>query len=233
MPPRSATRPISPSSASISRTRWPLPRPPIAGLQDIAPIVSKRCVTSATSAPIRAAAAAASHPACPPPTTTTSKRSCMVALQRQLVADHRAAVHLSRNVLSVVFHVKHKDKEVPPGVGKLTWPFRSASPITPPLLRRLLTDAEIAKDHVQDILHIDTSQQLAKRPRRQPEMLGHDFFAAIQSLALGFAQYTRGFPQMGTLPLPRHQRRFPGEVTFGIAAYRVIQFFGPFPALAG
>ena len=29
----SATRPIRPSKASISRTRWPLPRPPMAGLQ--------------------------------------------------------------------------------------------------------------------------------------------------------------------------------------------------------
>ena len=33
MPAASATRPITPSSASISRTRWPLPSPPIAGLQ--------------------------------------------------------------------------------------------------------------------------------------------------------------------------------------------------------
>ena len=34
----SAARPIRPSRASISRTRWPLPRPPIAGLQDISPM---------------------------------------------------------------------------------------------------------------------------------------------------------------------------------------------------
>ena len=47
MPPASATRPIRPSSASISRTRWPLPSPPIAGLQDIAPMVANRWVTSA------------------------------------------------------------------------------------------------------------------------------------------------------------------------------------------
>jgi len=43
------------------------------GLQDIAPIVAKRCVISAVCAPIRAAAAAASQPAWPPPTTITSK----------------------------------------------------------------------------------------------------------------------------------------------------------------
>src|SRR6516165_10560535 len=72
MPARSATRPMRPSSASISRTRWPLPRPPIAGLHDISPMVAKRWVTSEVAAPQRAAAVAASHPACPPPITTTS-----------------------------------------------------------------------------------------------------------------------------------------------------------------
>src|ERR1041384_2475393 len=45
----------------------------MAGLQDIAPIVEKRCVTRAVRAPMRAAAAAASQPACPPPMTITSK----------------------------------------------------------------------------------------------------------------------------------------------------------------
>src|ERR1700733_9662033 len=85
MPAASAARAITPSSASISRTRWPLPRPPIAGLHDISPIVAKRCVTSAVDAPQRAAAVAASHPAWPPPMTTTSN----------LIGDVR------------LFHVKH------------------------------------------------------------------------------------------------------------------------------
>ena len=40
MPARSIARPMIPSSASISRTRCPLPSPPIAGLHDISPIVS-------------------------------------------------------------------------------------------------------------------------------------------------------------------------------------------------
>src|SRR3981189_3607909 len=63
---------MRPSSASISRTRWPLPRPPMAGLQDIAPMVANRWVTSAVFAPMRAAALAASQPAWPPPITMTS-----------------------------------------------------------------------------------------------------------------------------------------------------------------
>ena len=72
MPPRSAARPMMPSSASISRTRWPLASPPMAGLHDISPTVAGSWVSRAVRAPARAAAAAASAPACPPPTTTTS-----------------------------------------------------------------------------------------------------------------------------------------------------------------
>ena len=73
MPAASASRPITPSSASISRTRWPLPRPPMAGLQDISPRVSILWVSSRVRAPVRADAAAASHPAWPPPITMTSQ----------------------------------------------------------------------------------------------------------------------------------------------------------------
>jgi hypothetical protein len=68
----SAARPIAPPSASISRTRWPLPMPPIAGLQLIAPTVSMLWVSSSVRAPSRAAASAASVPAWPPPITITS-----------------------------------------------------------------------------------------------------------------------------------------------------------------
>jgi hypothetical protein len=46
--------------------------PPMAGLQLIAPIVSRLWVTSSVRAPVRAAARAASVPAWPPPTTITS-----------------------------------------------------------------------------------------------------------------------------------------------------------------
>ena len=59
-------------AASISRTRWPLPSPPMAGLQDISPIVAILWVSSRVRAPTRAAAAAASQPAWPPPMTMTS-----------------------------------------------------------------------------------------------------------------------------------------------------------------
>ena len=64
---------MTPSRASISRTRCPLPSPPMAGLQDISPMVSILWVSSSVRAPSAAAAAAASQPAWPPPITITSK----------------------------------------------------------------------------------------------------------------------------------------------------------------
>src|SRR3954464_1777979 len=103
MPPASPTRPIRPSSASTSRTRWPLPRPPMAGLQDMAPIVEKRCVTRAVAAPIRAEAEAASQPAWPPPITMTSKLSRSVRMGGLLT--HRQGSR-KRKLERQLFHVK-------------------------------------------------------------------------------------------------------------------------------
>ena len=75
MPDASATFGITPSNASISLTKCPLPNPPIAGLQDISPIEFSLVVIKAVLTFIRADAAAASHPAWPAPITTTSKFS--------------------------------------------------------------------------------------------------------------------------------------------------------------
>src|SRR5436305_1870900 len=72
MPARSVASPISPPRASISLTRFPLARPPIAGLHDMRPMASRSIVTMATRAPPRAQTRAASAPAWPPPMTMTS-----------------------------------------------------------------------------------------------------------------------------------------------------------------
>jgi hypothetical protein len=74
MPASSVAIAIAPPSASTSRTRWPLPIPPIDGLHDIWPSVSMLCVNRSVDVPARAAARAASVPAWPPPTTITPKR---------------------------------------------------------------------------------------------------------------------------------------------------------------
>ena len=72
MPDISVANAIAPPSASSSRTRWPLPMPPMEGLHDICPSVSMLWVSRSVSAPMRAAASAASVPACPPPTMMMS-----------------------------------------------------------------------------------------------------------------------------------------------------------------
>ena len=68
----SAALPISPPRASSSRTRWPFPVPPMAGLQGMFPTESKLMVKTAVSQPSLAAARAASMPAWPAPMTATS-----------------------------------------------------------------------------------------------------------------------------------------------------------------
>src|SRR5262245_14612395 len=75
MPVSSITLAISPPSASISLTMWPLATPPIAGLHDICATMSRLPVSTSTRAPIRAAASEASQPAWPAPTTITSYAS--------------------------------------------------------------------------------------------------------------------------------------------------------------
>ena len=72
MPERSEAIPITPPIASISRIRWPFPRPPIAGLQDIIPRSLFLNEIIAVLAPILSAAIAASIPACPAPITKIS-----------------------------------------------------------------------------------------------------------------------------------------------------------------
>ena len=64
---------IKPPMASISLTRWLLPMPPIAGLQDILPIAFLDWVIRQVCFPYLAHAKAASAPACPPPITMISK----------------------------------------------------------------------------------------------------------------------------------------------------------------
>ena len=63
---------ISPPSASSSRTRWPLPVPPMAGLQGMLPTASRLIVKTAVRSPMRAQASPASMPAWPAPITATS-----------------------------------------------------------------------------------------------------------------------------------------------------------------
>src|SRR3982074_3601610 len=147
MPAASVTRPISPSSASTSRTKWPLPSPPIAGLQDIAPMVAKRWVTSAVTAPMRAAAAAASHPAWPPPTTSTSNLATIGNTPPQVRQFERTRQGENARPL---FHVKQR--------GGVMHPIGS------------FADAKISEDDVQNVLDPNASGQALQCPDRQPDM---------------------------------------------------------------
>ncbi|MDT4826412.1 hypothetical protein FQZ97_597240 [compost metagenome] len=91
MPASSVAMAIAPPSASTSFTRWPLPMPPIDGLQLICPSVSMLWESSSVLAPMRAEASAASVPAWPPPTTITSNSSGYSIGKRGRTTDACAA----------------------------------------------------------------------------------------------------------------------------------------------
>src|SRR5271170_2403202 len=101
MPTASVTSPITPPSASISRTRCPFAMPPIAGLQDICAIKSRFIVIMAVRSPMRAHARAASQPACPAPTTITSYFD-FIAIQFQCGTNVLVSIFLSNMKILVI-----------------------------------------------------------------------------------------------------------------------------------
>ena len=107
----SAARAIRPSKTSNSRTRWPLPTPPIDGLHDSWPRFVVEKVISPTRAPRRAAAAAASQPAWPPPRIRTSYMGSVYGEVALAARTHSRSAALSRPspllLQGGVFHVEH------------------------------------------------------------------------------------------------------------------------------
>src|SRR5712691_11825394 len=130
MPVASMARPMSPPSASISRTRWPFAVPPIAGLHGMCATVSVERVQKPTCAPSRAAACAASQPAWPAPITMTSNERLTVP---RLTTEH--ARHASFDRLKMSVHgelVDSADGElVEPYSLSLIFQYRSARRCAP------------------------------------------------------------------------------------------------------
>src|SRR6185312_7562845 len=83
----------------------------------------------------------------------------------------------------------------------------------------LLSYAELAENHVQDILDIDPTQQASKAEGSRPQFFGGQFFPLLDQAALqGIARVLQQLPLTGagdqtTLPRPEersgkfHQRR--------------------------
>src|SRR5690606_29842152 len=115
----SETIPDIPPRASISRTIWPFATPPMAGLQDICPMVAMFMVTSITRDPMVAAAHAASQPAWPPPTTITSY-SGNIYFTQELSTNSSTIPHPLKEMLGIPsgFHVERTTNLT--GVGS-TW----------------------------------------------------------------------------------------------------------------
>src|SRR5947209_17031592 len=86
----------------------------------------------------------------------------------------------------------------------------------PPAICRLFANAKFSKDHVENLLDIDPTRQLAEAGHRLAEMLGDQFFTGTLLGPLRCASQCRGdFAQPSALALARDQRRFQGEALLG------------------
>ena len=96
----------------------------------------------------------------------------------------------------------------------------------------LLSDAEVAEDHVQNIFDVDPAKELAERPGREPELLRHDLLAAVMRGLLCVPQCQHRFLQVRALARTRHQRRLGREGPLGELRERVNQFIDLLSRLA-
>ena len=82
---------------------------------------------------------------------------------------------------------------------------------------RLFADAEVAEDHVQDVLDVDPAGKPPQRPGSDAQLLSQQILAAGHIGRQGPAQGFQGVFQRPPMALPRHQRRLgAGQEAFGM-----------------
>src|SRR6266849_4376027 len=184
MPARSVASPINPPRASISLTRLPFARPPIAGLHDMRPIASRCIVIIATRAPPLAHTRAASAPAWPPPMTITSKR---VSGIRFTWNNERRESHPLRPGLVAVG----------------SWLLESSNRAAPRAnSQKLLADAEPGKDLIEHIVARDRTSQHTERVRGALKIdEDHLLFHACCERIARYDERCFAFSDRRTLPL--------------------------------
>src|SRR5215510_145764 len=96
----------------------------------------------------------------------------------------------------------------------------------------LLADTEIPEDHVQNILDVDTAEQLAECSGREPQLLRHDLLAPVLRPPLRAAQCDDRLLEPCALALARDHRRLGREGALGKACQLVNQFVYPLPCCA-
>ena len=95
---------------------------------------------------------------------------------------------------------------------KMAFPHAGSVVLLP---QSLFADAKIAENHVQNVFHVDAAKEPAQRSRRQPQLLRHDFLAAVLCRLSGTVQGKNGLPQMRALALAGHQSRLLREEALG------------------
>src|SRR5260370_12532474 len=78
-------------------------------------------------------------------------------------------------------------------------------------VKHLLPDAEVAEDHVEDVLDVDPSGDPSEPARGEPELLCHEILLAVRSLLDRALQRLDGFGQRRTMSRPRDDARLPPD----------------------
>ena len=102
-----------------------------------------------------------------------------------------------------------------------------------PSARRLFADAEVAENHVQDVLDIDPAGEPPERPGGDAQLLGQQILAAGQLGRQRPPQGRQGVLQGPPVALAGHQRRLgAGQEAFGMAGEGAKSGSKPSPVVA-
>src|ERR1700674_5045369 len=92
---------------------------------------------------------------------------------------------------------------------------------TPLGLTTLFSNAEIAENHIQNVVNLDPPGESSEPARRQPKLLRNDVLASTGPLGYRPTKRLHGLPHCGTVPLTRYQGRLAlVEERFGVAGQR-------------
>src|SRR6516164_166613 len=101
------------------------------------------------------------------------------------------------------FHVKHSQRRPPRCFRNRPRPLINVNGLG----SSSLTDTKFAKDHVENVLDIDPTQQPPQSIGGPPQLLGRQFLT-LSDYAGAPPQRFRGLPQQRPLPLPGDQASF-------------------------
>jgi hypothetical protein len=105
-----------------------------------------------------------------------------------------------------MFHVERSDRSVRTHRYGICPSFESAWAVEPELLHSSFPDAELSKDHIQDLFDIDASGESPETRQGVAQIFRHKLLAsALLGFGYGIAQSAQNLIESGPLPLASHK----------------------------